>query len=520
MKRAFNTTGPCNPQDHYMVPAQSRLSNLKDFVDAKQYFVIHAARQTGKTTLLQDLVQELNAEGDYYALYCDLQALEGVTAAEQGVPAIAHTMALDLSLHPTLARFPFAEDVALKDFSSLLRGSLSRLCAALDKPLVIMFDEVDCLSDATLISFLRQLRSGYVSRVQVPFVHSLALVGVRNIRDYKARVRDDQETLRTQSPFIISAESLTLRNFNAGEVTELLSQHTQDTGQAFPKPVAGAVHAATQGQPWLVNAIAREIVIKLLQGDHTREVLPEHVGQAVENIILRRETHIDSLLAKLHDERVRPVIETVLTGDRERFSSLDDDVQYVLDLGLVERRDRALQPANPIYAEVIVRTLNIDSQNEIAQQGGPVGTSKYLVGEGLDVTTILTDFQSFWRQHSEIWQERYQYQEAAPHLILMAFLQNVLNGEGRSLREYASGRGRVDLCLEVLGRRYPIELKIRYGDKTTEEGCEQLAGYLERMGCEEGWLVIFDRRPDISWDEKTYHRTVAVGSRTLHVLGC
>ena len=520
MRRYFNTTGPCNSQEHYMLPAQARLSNLQDFIDAKQYFVIHAARQTGKTTMIKDLVRQLNAEGKYYALYCTLESAETIPEAEEGIPAIVRTLALSLRYHPHLARSPFAEDANIADFNNLLRGSLSDLCAELDRPLVIMFDEVDCLSDATLVSFLRQLRSGYVDRADVPFVHSLALVGVRNIRDYRARIRDDRETLRTQSPFNIVKRSLTLRDFAAEEVRALLLQHTDETGQAFRDEVLARVFHWSQGQPWLVNAIAAEIVEELLGGDPGKDILAEHVDQAVESIILRRETHIDSLLDKLEEERVCRVIQPMLLGELEDFDPLDPDVQFVLDLGLVRRRNGSLEPANPIYSEVIIRTLNLRDQYAIQQRGGAVGMSSYLKDDELEVTRVLTDFQAFWRQHSEIWPKRHHYEEAGPHLVLMAFLQNVLNGEGRSLREYASGRGRVDLCMEVLGRRYPIELKIRYGEKSVEEGCRQLADYLERLGCDEGWLVVFDRRSSVSWDEKTYHRTTVVDGRTIHVFGC
>ena len=520
MSRIFNTTGPCNPQDHYMIPAQSRLSNLKDLIDQKQYFVIHAARQTGKTTLLQDLVQELSAGDEYYALYCDLQPLELVDDPEKGIPAIVRLLRAETDAQPSLAGFPFAEDADFEDFTGVLRNTLSRFCTKLDRPLVILFDEVDCLADATLISFLRQLRSGYVSRARIPFVHSVALVGVRNIRDYKVRIRDDRQTLRTQSPFNITKRSLPLRNFTVKETESLLRQHTDDTGQEFPSSVVESVFQHSQGQPWLVNAIAGEIVEELLERDASREILPEHVEQAIENIILRRETHIDSLLDKLEEPRVCRIVEPMILGELEDFDPMDSDAQFVLDLGLIRRRNGSLEPANPIYSEVIIRTLNLRDQHAIQQRGGAVGLSRYLRGEELEVTRVLTDFQAFWRQHSEIWPKRHQYQEAGPHLVLMAFLQNVLNGEGRSLREYASGRGRVDLCLEVLGRRYPIELKIRRGEKTAAEGCEQLADYMARMGCEEGWLVIFDRRTGVSWDEKLYHEVVPAEGRTIHVLGC
>ena len=210
----------------------------------------------------------------------------------------------------------------------------------------------------------------------------------------------------------------------------------------------------------------------------------------------------------------------MIAGAPETFDPLDDDVQYVFDLGLARREKGAIQPANLVYAEVICRTLNLRSQYELERADYPAGTSRYLVENRLDMSRLLRDFQAFWRENSEIWEERYEYKEAAPHLILMAFLQNILNGEGRVHREYATGRGRLDLCMECRGGRYPIELKIRHSARTVEEGRTQLSQYMDTMGCEEGWLVVFDRRKEVSWDEKVFWLDEEIGSKSLHITGC
>jgi hypothetical protein len=137
----------------------------------------------------------------------------------------------------------------------------------------------------------------------------------------------------------------------------------------------------------------------------------------------------------------------------------------------------------------------------------------------LDMRALLGDFLAFWRENSEIWAERWAYKEAAPHLILQAFLQRVLNGGGRLDREFASSRGRVDLCVHYQGQRYPIEVKIYCNERSLEEGLGQLGGYLERLGCPEGWLVLFDPRPGRSWDERIYWREERVGERIVHLVG-
>lgn len=138
----------------------------------------------------------------------------------------------------------------------------------------------------------------------------------------------------------------------------------------------------------------------------------------------------------------------------------------------------------------------------------------------LDMHAMLTEFQQFWRENSDSWQDRFDYREAAPHLILMGFLQRVLNGGGRIIREMAAGSGRLDLCVVYEGERYPIELKVHRKASTIPDGLRQLGRYLDTLGEPEGWLIVFDQRPDIPWDDKITWTTKTVDTKTIHVLGC
>ncbi len=67
--RCFNTTGPCIPELHYMVPPIPRLPKAKGLVERGLYFVVHAPRQVGKTTTLRALAEELTADGELSALH-------------------------------------------------------------------------------------------------------------------------------------------------------------------------------------------------------------------------------------------------------------------------------------------------------------------------------------------------------------------------------------------------------------------------------------------------------------------
>ena len=515
--RYFNVSGPCNQRDHYMVEAAKRLQGAEQLIDMNQYFVIHAARQSGKTTYLQDLARRLNAAGKYHALVCSLEGLQGVVAPEKGIPQIVRTIKNALRFSPLPHAAEFAKDADYEDFTGVLLTELTVFCMALDKPLVVLFDEADCLSENTLISFLRQLRLGYNNRAMTPFVHSIALVGMRNIRDYKAKVRPDSESLGSASPFNVVTETLTLKNFTREEIVELYGQHSEESGQAFADGAVDLILAQTQGQPWLVNAIAREVIVKLLQSDYRQPVTAALAEQAIEHIVWRRDTHIDSLLERLKEARVRKIIEPMLMGQMVDIST--DDFNYVRDLGLIRVTPARIEPANPIYGDVMVRTLNHYMQESLARDEMTLPLPHYLKDGRIDMDFLLADFQRFWRENSEIWKEKIEYKEAAPHLILMAFLQRVLNGGGQIWREFAAGSGRTDLCLVHDQKKYPIELKIRRGAETLPDGLEQILKYMDTLGCAEGWLVIFDQRAKVKWDDRLYMKKKTAAGKTVTVVG-
>jgi hypothetical protein len=366
---------------------------------------------------------------------------------------------------------------------------------------VLLLDEIDALAEDPLLSVLAELRPGYTARPQ-PFVHALALVGLRDVSSARTRLRSDQESMGAPAPFNVVSASLTLRSFTRDEVAELYQQHTGDTGQVFTPEASLRAFEETRGQPWLVNALARQITEESVP-DPAQAITAADVTAATEVLIQRRDTHLDSLVDKLHEPRVRRIIEPILAGTTIAMDAYNDDLLYAKDLGLVEA-EPTVRIANPIYQEIIPRALMYLMQVNISE-----GAASFSRKDGsLDVRALLRAFQAFFAEHSEAWLGRFDYQEAGPHLILMAFLQRVVNGGGAIRREFAVGSGRVDLLVEWKGQRDAIELKVRRGDKTEAQGLQQLSRYLDRLGLDEGFLVLFDQRKDVSWDDKLFEREV------------
>ena len=488
MARWFNTAGPCKADINYMLSPFERLPQLQRIIAQQGYFVLHAPRQTGKTTAMLSLAKSLTDSGQYTAIMVSVE----VGSAFSNNPDAAELAIL--AAWQGAAQFRLPEELQPPSWPEAPSGW--RIGAALGawaqhspRPLVVFIDEIDSLQDDVLLSVLRQLRDGYPNRPE-GFPCSLALVGLRDVRDYKV-ASGGSDRLNTASPFNIKVKSLTLRDFTAAEVAELYAQHTEQTQQVFTEEAIQTAFDLTQGQPWLVNALAKEAVEELVD-DLSVPINAVHIEQAKEVLIKRRDTHLDSLAERLRESRVRAIVAPMLAG--QAISKVpEDDRQFLVDLGLLKRDDAGkLTIANPIYREVLPSVLA-----RSVQDGLPSIQPSWLKADGaLDVDNLLDAFVAFWRQHGEPLFKSSPYPEIAPHLVMMAFLHRVINGGGSLEREYAIGSGRMDLCLRygevVLG----MELKVwREGrPDPLSAGLTQLDKYLAGLGIDRGWLVIFDNR--------------------------
>lgn len=517
--RFFNTAGPCDPRFHYMLEADERLQDedVARLIAQNSYFIVHAPRQTGKTTAMLELARRLTASGRYIAVVVSMEvgaAFPGnIEAAENAILSDwkqAIRFMLPLELQPPDWQ---PADQAGQQISAFL----SEWAIAADRPLVMFLDEIDALQNDVLISVLRQLRSGYYRRPG-GFPAALALIGLRDVRDYKV-ASGGSTRFNSPSPFNIAVRSIMLRNFTPTEVHSLLQQHTAETGQPFTDEALDHVFYLTQGQPWLVNALAK-VAVEELVPDVAQAVTVAHIERAKEILIQRRQTHLDQLTDKLREPRVRHVIEPILAG--ALLSDVpQDDRDYVVDLGLVRRENgRGLVIANPIYREVIPRSLASGAQDSL-----PRIQPIWLRPDGrLDKEKLLQAFLAFWRKHGQPLLRAVHYHEIAPHLVMMAFLDRVANGGGILDREYALGEGKMDLYLRHGEEQLGIELKVWRDGKTDplDEGLEQLDDYLSRLGLASGWLVIFDQRsglPDISERTTVETTTSPVGRQVTVIRG-
>ncbi len=515
MNKFFNNAGPSVLGKHYVIDPLQRIDidAIETLIAQERYFVLHAPRQTGKTTCLLAFMHYLNQRGHYQALYANIEAAQAVRHdVTRGINTIVSVIAraARLYLRDEALLLWVREQSSKIHANDLLTTVLEHWTIQADKPTVLMLDEVDALVGDTLISLLRQIRAGYAQRPDA-FPQTIILCGVRDVRDYRIQTQH-QEIITGGSAFNIKAESLRLGNFSEAEVLALWQQHTEASGQTFATEIFPELWQDTRGQPWLVNALGYELTWRM---KHLRDpevpITLQDYWQARENLIQSRTTHLDQLTDKLKEPRVHGVIAALLSGEVGNETLAIDDVQYVTDLGLIESSPQ-LRLSNRIYQEVIPRELTWTRQITIAHEQAWYLTEQRCI----NMPKLLTAFQQFFRENADAWIERFDYKEAGPQLLLQAFLQRIINGGGRISREYGLGRKRTDLFIEwpvseadgYYGevQRIVLELKILYKslETTVQEGLVQTADYANQCGADEAHLLIFDRRPQVSWEEKIW----------------
>jgi hypothetical protein len=476
------------------------------------------------------MMKYLNAEGRYRAIYANIETAQTArNDVSQGLRTVCSSVAASLRMHLGDAT---TADAWLGIFND--NGPNAALLELLrrwtqsdpTRPTVLFLDEIDALVGDTLISVLRQLRSGYADRPE-NFPTSVILCGVRDVRDYRIHTGGG-EIITGGSAFNVKAESLRLGNFNKADVRELFKQHTTETGQQFSEEIFDLLWDDTAGQPWLVNALGYEACFKLPAGkDRSRTIDAELYLQARERLIQGRATHLDQLTDKLQEPRIHRVISKILAGETDIGAVSTDDLQYAQDMGLVSIV-KPLKISNAIYREIIPRELTWTTQELTIYEETPW----YVMEDRrLDMPKLLRAFQQFFRENADAWIEQFQYKEAGPQLLLQAFLQRVINGGGRITREYGLGMKRMDLYLEwpldeTLAFRGPLarvvmELKIQRKalETTIVEGITQTARYAAACGADEAHLILFDRSSERSWDERIWERIEAFEGRTIQVWG-
>jgi len=503
--REFNVTGSIIPEEHYYVDLTPALMKLMELVEKKKYFVINRPRQFGKTTTLNFLAQHLSATGRYAPA---LISFEDFTQRPDITEADFYSeIILSISEELNLTHGEATETAATLGIRRRFFNWLRELCQS--RKLVLLIDEIDVVPETVVIGFLAGLRKMYLQRSRrssFPAPHAVILAGVHDIKNLKASYRHETETIGSSSPFNI-AINYELPAFSLENIRQYYGQHTDATGQEFDEAVISRVHETTNGHPWLVSMLAK-LLVETIAPNRKQRIRLEHAERAIQELLALPNPNFDSVFKNARHPKVLPVVLDLLEGKQRAYKIQSDAIRLGVKYGVFAARDRQLILGNQIYAQALYQHFEEDLE-EFDVSALVVDNRVQGANGHLDFRRVLDKFQAFMKAKGAAVSKHRDFREATGQLLLLSYLDLLVNGKGWTFKEPQSGDGRIDVVCCYGRQKEIVELKLWYGERRYYAGLAQLARYLDREGLDHGYLFVFDRRENVKREYSFSEHTVA-----------
>lgn len=494
MSKEFNTTGPCFPEKHYMANMDAMITQTTAMVERGNYFVINRPRQYGKTTTLFTLRRCLQEK--YLVIQMSFEGLgdevfEDVSLfAQTFIQQIHH--ALVFSNHKTLAK-------KVREQQCVSMGALSnwvtQFVSSIDKKVIVLIDEVDKSSNNQLfINFLGMLRDKYIKQsggLDVTF-HSVVLAGVHDVKNLKLKIRPDEEK-KLNSPWNIAVPFDVDMRLHADAIVSMLADYAYEHTLTFAvTPIAEKLYYYTNGYPFLVSRLC-QIIDEKIVGTVKRSWTLDDIEQAVQIILKEANTLFDDLIKNLENNKdlYRLVYDVVIRGEEIGFSMHNPVVNRSVMYGIFGDKNGKIGIANTIFEQLIYNYMSSKIETTV-KMGGYNFRDNVVTDKGmLDMEQVLLKFQAFMKEQRS--KKDAAFLEREGRLLFLAFIKPIINGSGYDFKEIQiSEERRLDVVITFNNARYVVELKIWRGEKAHQKGLSQLSGYLDALGLDKGYLLIYD----------------------------
>ncbi|MCI5596794.1 MAG: AAA-like domain-containing protein, partial [Lachnospiraceae bacterium] len=504
-KRVFNTTGICDPVEHYMVDLTQRLSEIRKLVDEGKYFTINRARQFGKTTTLHALAEYLSQ--DYLVISMDFQMqMSDAKFRNENSFSQSFARAFENSFRITESGKSQESQAALKAFTEErqeageqfelveLFQALSNLCAAIPKKIVLMIDEVDsATNNQVFLDFLAQLRGYYINRSRFATFQSVILAGVCDIRNLKRKMRPDEEH-KDNSPWNIAADFDIDMSFSVEQINGMLLDYAYEHDSAIDTNlIAREIYDYTSGYPYLVSRLCQLLDEMYKAGMHDSWT---HAGvlEAVRKLVRESNSLFEDMAKKVKDY---PDLGTMLRdilfcGKGIPFNLGTELVSIGAMFGFLKDEDGQVAISNRIF-EIWFYNLFIaqDAIDSKTYDAGQQLKGQFVTESGLDVEKILKKFVEHFTE--SFGNSTDAFVEENGRKLFMLYIRPLINGIGNYYIEARTrSMGRTDLIIDYLGKQYIIEMKIWHGNEYNTRGEEQLLGYLNDYHIERGYMLSFN----------------------------
>lgn len=472
--RYFNTSGPCNPNEHYTVMRKALIAKGQDKVQKGRYFTIFAPRQSGKTTYFQLLIQELKKEA-YTPIWISFENLKTVTRAEF-YEALNHRINRELASYNIKIDYEIKNQVHLERFFEQIQIP--------SKLIVLVIDEFEGIPDAVLSELMHTFREMYHQK-QYHALHSLILVGVSIIAEL---------VVSSASPFNI-VDELKISYFTFEEVNALIQEYSAESAQAFDKKVIKAVYENTKGQPGLVCGLCAYLIEEVVT-DRNISVTMNDLYKTLKHFLTKRfDKNIVNIVQKAREKKAF-MLRLLFTDQAIPFSVHEPDIAYLYANGVIDDIKGDAGVLVPLYSKVLITVFRPLLNGEIEHYVTAHDTfSEYVTQGGLNIKAILNKYRKYIRKRGFRAFDTEHLKEAAWHYSLDGFINFFIERlGGQTFIEVPSGRGRTDILILYQGQKYIIETKIFTDDSYFQKGKRQLAEYLDSESIGDGYYVVFSNK--------------------------
>ncbi len=517
MGKIFNVSADCKPNLHYMVDITERLQKIKEFVDRGEYFTINRARQYGKTTTLRALKRYLINE--YVVISMDFQKLGTGAFINENVFSLKFARyflnVLKYARHSPENGMedavPDSVNHVLLELEEIIRtekGSfslfelfllLSQFCASSDKPVVLIIDEVDSVSNnQVFLDFLAQLRGYYIDRDETAAFRSVILASVYDIRNLKLKIRDQDDHI-TNSPWNITADFNVDMSLSEQGIAGMLEEYEQDCHSGMNiQEIAALLYGYTAGYPYLVSRLCKLIDEQIAGNkefpDKTAAWTKNGFLAAARILLTENNTLFESLDNKLLDfpELKELLKNLLLRGKTAEYVPGDMGIRTAVMFGFIVLENGVVSIANRIFETRLYNGFLAEQSRYIpASLSGEDVKNQFISNGHLDMDLVLHKFVSHYTELFGNSSEKFL--EDNGRCIFLLYMKSIINGTGNYYIEaHTRTNRRTDVIIDFRGKQYIIELKIWHGLEYNHRGEEQLSEYLDSYKLKRGYMVSFN----------------------------
>ncbi len=496
--RRFFSYGQINTRQHYYAPRKELIDKAYTQLmgeypeEGGHYITVWAPRQTGKSWTMQQILFRLRKDERYDVLKFGLEHLK----RQNDVDRIARSIALEIL---TSLKKPPLEISILEDIQRIFTRDV------LSKPLVLILDEFDALTEEAISGLAGVFRNIYLKRQDDPnpsaqkdyLLHGVALIGVRSVLGI--------ENVRG-SPFNVQ-RSLHVPNLTAAEVDGMFKWYERESGQKVEQEVINRLYYETNGQPGLTCWF----------GELLTEGFEDYQPPKDRPISMKDFNHVflwaakglpnNTILNIISKAKQEPYKEAVLelfkTERKPEFRYDEPLLNFLYMNGVIEIEHVQDELYGKFASPFVQKRLFNYFSTDLFHYMGKVrdisdDVTDVISGDRLHIRNLMKRFETYLKQNRD-WllkdapkRKDLRVYEAVYHFCFHRYLSDFLGTKhARVYPEFPTGNGKIDLIITYYDTRYGLELKSYTDESEYYEALDQAAKYGKTLELPEIWLISF-----------------------------